>query len=85
MEGMDGCFDLAAVASVERGNLDWVSSHRTNITGTVTTARKADTPIPVVYARRQRSMGLWGGSGYTVRGYNTAAANSHARRLSVAE
>jgi UDP-glucose 4-epimerase len=52
MEGMDGCFHLAAVASVERGNLDWVGSHRTNIT-TVTifdTARKADTPIPVVYA-----------------------------------
>jgi UDP-glucose 4-epimerase len=53
MDGMDGCFHLAAVASVERGNLDWVGSHRTNITGTVTifdTARKAASPIPVVYA-----------------------------------
>jgi UDP-glucose 4-epimerase len=53
MDGMDGCFHLAAVASVERGNLDWVGSHRTNITGTVTifdTARRADSPIPVVYA-----------------------------------
>jgi UDP-glucose 4-epimerase len=53
MDGMDGCFHLAAVASVERGNLDWVGSHRTNITGTVTifdTARKADPPTPVVYA-----------------------------------
>jgi UDP-glucose 4-epimerase len=53
MDGMDGCFHLAAIASVERGNLDWVGSHRTNITGTVTifdTARKADSPIPVVYA-----------------------------------
>ena len=53
MDCMDGCFHLAAVASVERGNLDWVGSHRTNITGTVTifdTARRADPPIPVVYA-----------------------------------
>ena len=53
MDGMDGCFHLAAIASVERGNLDWVGSHRTNITGTVTifdTARRAGSPIPVVYA-----------------------------------
>lgn len=53
--GMDGCFHLAAVASVERCRQDWLGTHRTNQTGAITvfdcaraTAdRKA---IPVVYA-----------------------------------
>ena len=53
--GVDGCFHLAAVASVERCNRDWIGSHRTNLTGTITvfagaraTAMRA--AIPVVYA-----------------------------------
>lgn len=56
MRGVDGCFHLAAVASVERGNLDWLGTHRTNLTGTITVfdaARRAAGsrgPIPVVYA-----------------------------------
>jgi UDP-glucose 4-epimerase len=55
MEGTDGCFHLAAVASVERSNLDWVGTHRTNLTGTISvfdTARRVGKPrpIPVVYA-----------------------------------
>lgn len=33
--GVDGCFHLAAVASVERCNRDWIGS-RTNLTGTIT-------------------------------------------------
>ena len=55
MTGVDGCFHLAAVASVERCNVDWIGSHRTNLTGTITvfdcaraTADRA--AIPVVYA-----------------------------------
>ena len=54
--GCDGCFHLAAVASVERSNREWVECHRTNLTGTVqvfAAARRAGaggTPIPVVYA-----------------------------------
>ena len=28
MRGMDGCFHLAAVASVERSNLEWRATHR---------------------------------------------------------
>src|SRR4051812_41473950 len=36
MEGADGCFHLAAIASVEKGVTDWLGTHRTNITGTVT-------------------------------------------------
>jgi len=55
MADADGCFHLAAVASVERGNRDWLGTHRTNLTGTVTifdSARATDTrgAIPVVYA-----------------------------------
>jgi nucleoside-diphosphate-sugar epimerase len=55
MEGADGCFHLAAIASVERGNQDWLGTHRTNLTGAITildAARRAGAgkPIPVVYA-----------------------------------
>jgi len=57
MRNVDGCFHLAAVASVERGNKEWVATHRTNLTGTITVfdaARmagdRAANPIPVVYA-----------------------------------
>jgi UDP-glucose 4-epimerase len=55
MRGMDACFHLAAVASVERSNIDWCATHRTNLTGSITVfdaARRANPgfPIPVVYA-----------------------------------
>jgi UDP-glucose 4-epimerase len=51
--GVDGCFHLAAVASVERGVTDWLGTHRTNLTGTITlldTIRRLPTRIPVIYA-----------------------------------
>lgn len=55
LDGVDGCFHLAAVASVERCNRDWLGTHRTNLTGFITiltaacpTAARA--AIPVVYA-----------------------------------
>jgi UDP-glucose 4-epimerase len=55
MEGVDGCFHLAAIASVERSISDWVGTHRTNLTGAITVfdaARHAGRldAIPVVYA-----------------------------------
>jgi UDP-glucose 4-epimerase len=54
MAGVEGCFHLAAVASVERGNEDWLGTHRTNLTGAITVfdaARRAGSaPIPVVFA-----------------------------------
>ena len=55
LKDVDGCFHLAAVASVERCNRDWLGTHRTNLTGTITildAARKNDSrgAIPVVYA-----------------------------------
>lgn len=55
MAGADGCFHLAAVASVQRGNEDWLGTHSANQTGTIAVldaARTARTgaPVPVVYA-----------------------------------
>ncbi len=55
MAGVDGCFHLAAVASVDRCNRDWLGTHRTNLTGTITIfdcarATAARPAIPVVYA-----------------------------------
>ncbi|MBF0144125.1 MAG: NAD-dependent epimerase/dehydratase family protein [Magnetococcales bacterium] len=55
MKGADGCFHLAAVASVTLSNEDWLGSHRANLTGTIQVlevARHASggRPIPVVYA-----------------------------------
>lgn len=56
MAGMDGCFHLAAVASVAASIEDWVGTHRTNLTGAITVfdaarrVRADGRPIPVVYA-----------------------------------
>lgn len=55
MEGVDGVFHLAAVASVQRSREMWAETHRTNLSGTVTVfeaARSARNggPVPVVYA-----------------------------------
>lgn len=52
-EGVDGCYHLAAIASVEKSNNEWVEAHRVNITATVNvfqTASRSVTPVPVVYA-----------------------------------
>jgi UDP-glucose 4-epimerase len=53
MEGVDGCFHLAAIASVEKGITDWLGTHNTNATGTITVfdaIRRQGSKIPVVYA-----------------------------------
>jgi UDP-glucose 4-epimerase len=52
MTGVDGCFHLAAVASVDLSNRDWLRTHRTNLTGAITVfdAAIAAGPVPVVYA-----------------------------------
>jgi len=54
-QDIDGCFHLAAVASVERGNKDWLGTHQTNLSGAITVfdaARSAASarPVPVVFA-----------------------------------
>ena len=55
MEDVDGCFHLAAIASVVRSTEDWTGAHRINLSATISVfdaARKArpDKLIPVVYA-----------------------------------
>lgn len=51
MRDADGCFHLAAIASVQRSVEDWSGTHRVNLTGAVhvlDAARRGK--IPVVYA-----------------------------------
>jgi UDP-glucose 4-epimerase len=52
MAGAAGCFHLAAAASVQRCNEDWVGTHRTNATGTIAVldAARRQARVPVVYA-----------------------------------
>ncbi len=52
MHGTDGCFHLAAIASVARTNEDWLGTHRTNQTATlnVLDSSRDCGRIPVVYA-----------------------------------
>jgi UDP-glucose 4-epimerase len=52
MARVDGCFHLAAIASVVRSNEDWLGTHRANLTGAITVfdAARGAGPVPVVYA-----------------------------------
>ncbi|MFH5925475.1 NAD-dependent epimerase/dehydratase family protein [Roseomonas xinghualingensis] len=53
MEGVNGCFHLAAIASVERGVREWLNTHQANLCGTIgilEEAARARGRIPVVYA-----------------------------------
>lgn len=57
LAGMDGCFHLAAIASVERTRREWVQSHAVNLSGTITVFQEASynqnqygRSLPVVYA-----------------------------------
>ncbi|MBL8835194.1 MAG: NAD-dependent epimerase/dehydratase family protein [Alphaproteobacteria bacterium] len=50
MRDVDGCFHLAAIASVEQCTRDWAGSHRVNLTGTIAVFEAAAVRrIPVVY------------------------------------
>lgn len=54
MAEVDGCFHLAAIASVEACNDDWFGAHQTNLGGAInvfeTALRVRERPLPVVYA-----------------------------------
>ena len=55
MEGMEGCFHLAAIASVPRSNEEWRRTHDVNLTGAINVFDNARAgvmqgPRPVVYA-----------------------------------
>jgi UDP-glucose 4-epimerase len=54
-EGIDGCFHLAAIASVERSNREWLRTHQVNLTGTINVFDRARQlrhcrEIPIIYA-----------------------------------
>jgi UDP-glucose 4-epimerase len=64
MAGVNGCFHLAAVASVQRATEDWSGTHRTNLGGTIAVldgARKRGRS-PVVYASSAAVYGDLAGS-----------------------
>jgi UDP-glucose 4-epimerase len=51
MEDMDGCFHLAAIASVHESNKNWVATHKVNLTGTINVLDAArHKKIPIIYA-----------------------------------
>jgi UDP-glucose 4-epimerase len=51
MEGVDGVFHLAAIASVARGNEDWLGTSRVNLAGSIAVFDAARAGrVPVVYA-----------------------------------
>ncbi len=53
LDGVSGCFHLAAIASVERGVQDWPGTHRVNLSATVgllDAIRRLPAPVPFVYA-----------------------------------
>jgi UDP-glucose 4-epimerase len=66
-DGVDACFHLAAIASVERCNRDWLRTHQVNLTGTVNVLNAVrglrqdrDRDVPVIYAS---SAAVYGNSG----------------------
>ncbi len=64
LAGVAGCFHLAAIASVARGNADWRGTHRINQSGSVAVfeaARDAGR-LPVVYASSAAVYGDLGGA-----------------------
>jgi UDP-glucose 4-epimerase len=92
-EDIDGCFHLAATASVERCHREWLRSHQVNLTGTINVfdqARRvrADRPVPVVYASTAAVYGDCGVAGVSEEypaaplssyGADKAACELHAR------
>ena len=54
LDGVDGCFHLAAIASVERAVQDWRGTHAVNLTGTIVLldaiSRRKAGAVPFVYA-----------------------------------
>src|SRR6266567_1670434 len=92
-EGIDGCFHLAAIASVELCRREWLRSHQVNLTGTINIfdqARRtgAARPVPVVYASSAAVYGDCGVAGVgeeypagplSSYGADKAACEFHAR------
>jgi len=53
LHDVEGCFHLAAIASVQQSNEEWARTHQTNLTGTINifeAAAQRNKPIPVMFA-----------------------------------
>jgi UDP-glucose 4-epimerase len=55
LDDVDGCFHLAAIASVARSHREWLRTHQVNLTGTINVFNQArpsrrHRELPVVYA-----------------------------------
>ena len=60
LRNTDGCFHLAAIASVQRGQEDWLATHRVNLSGTVAlfdALARAKKHTPVVFASSAAAYG----------------------------
>ena len=89
MLGASGCFHLAAIASVARGNEDWLGTHRVNLGGTITVldAARHLAGVPVVYASSAAVYGRLSGVAYestpaaplTAYGADKRGSELHAR------
>src|SRR5437899_2730148 len=65
IDGIDGCFHLAAIASVGRSHCEWLQTHKVNLTGTINVFDQARPSrrrreVPVVYAS---TAAVYGNSG----------------------
>jgi UDP-glucose 4-epimerase len=75
-DGIDGCFHLAAIASVVENRDNWRRTHQVNLTGTLNVFERAGRtaqrrPVPVVYAS---SAAVYGECGDLPTGEGACAA-----------
>jgi UDP-glucose 4-epimerase len=75
IKGMDGCFHLAAVASVERSMNDWVGAHKVNQQASVnlfdaSRSMSINSTVPIVFAS---SAAIYGDNASLPLGESTAA------------
>jgi UDP-glucose 4-epimerase len=73
--GIEGCFHLAAIASVEQCNRNWLRTHQVNLTGTINIFNEARRSrrrgeVPVVYAS---SAAVYGDCDTAVAGESSCA------------
>jgi len=66
LEDVDGCFHLAAIASVTLSHRDWLRTHQVNLTGTINVFNSARPlrnrrELPIVYASTAAVYGDCGG------------------------
>src|SRR5271166_1959868 len=76
LEGVDGCFHLAAIPSVTLSHREWLRTHQVNLTGTINVFNWARPSrnrreVPVVYAS---TAAVYGDGGLVPAAENSAAA-----------